>query len=192
MYPILKLASKIGNPEPHVTAEFYYLAQGLLKEGDILLSREDLKTINLFIPGFWSHVAIYAGEGKFKETVVEAIGKGVVQTPLVQWILQKDHIAILRFTDATLEHGLKAAKFALAQEGKPYDYQVSPGTQAWYCAELAWGAYKNAMGQCPLKPNIVLGVPSITPQSYWDNTKPTNMLGGNILQIVGLFDGPNS
>ena len=187
MYPVLKIAEKLGNPEPHVTAEFYYLCRTMLQPGDILISREDLKLTNVFIPGFWSHVAIYVGKAKFDETVVEAIGKGVVQTPFVQWVLQKDHVAVLRFKDAAFEEALTAAHFAILQEGKPYDYQIQPGTKAWYCAELAWGAYDHSMnGKCPLKPKKVLGVDAITPESFWDHAGD-----GNILQIVALFEGPN-
>jgi hypothetical protein len=179
MYPVLKLVEKLGKPEPKVTGEFYYQVEGLIKPGDILLSKEDLKLVNVLIPGFWSHAAIYVGD----RIVVEAVGRGVVKTPLCQWILGKDHVAVLRFKDATEDQSKAAAELSCTLVGQPYDYSFSSGNKAWYCAEVVWYAYDKSMGgfkEFTLRET--LGAQTVTPSDFFNASD-------KVIELA-LFGGP--
>lgn len=167
-YPVLKLAGQIGKPEPLVTAEFYYEVVDKIQPGDILLSKENYRLTNLFIPGFWSHAAI-AIDDKY---VMEAVGKGVVKTPLVKWILSKDHVMILRFKNVPSQIRAAAGIEAAKHEHEPYDYGFSSGNQAWYCAELVWYAYEQVMKpNNPFELRETMGVKTVTPQDFAEATE---------------------
>ena len=57
----------------YVTGIDYLLAKDLLKPGMILITKTRGELSNLFIPGSFTHAAIYIGS----DYVCEAIGKGV-------------------------------------------------------------------------------------------------------------------
>ena len=84
--PLQKLAQKIGKPEPIVTVDEVKEALKLIEEGDCILTREDFRLTNIFIPGHWSHAAIYVGN----ENIVEAIGSGVRPVNFFEMLLKKD------------------------------------------------------------------------------------------------------
>jgi len=178
VYPVLKLAGQIGKPEPKVTAEFYYEAVDKIQPGDVLLSKEDFRLTNLFIPGFWSHAAI-AIDNKY---VMEAVGKGVVKTPMVKWIMSKDHVLILRFKGIPSQIRAAAGLKAAEHEHEPYDYGFASGNAAWYCAELVWFAYEEVMKpNNPFELRETMGVKTVTPQDFADATDK--------LDVVAAFGG---
>lgn len=113
--------------------------------GDILLGLipESL------VPGAWSHVAIYAGDGEVLEAASESENVGIRtevdwQDPAMTWVSYMR----LNVDNATR---LRAVAFARKQVEKqcPYDirfYSKQANGGSWYCSELAWGAYYNATG----------------------------------------------
>ena len=48
-----------------ITQENREAVQKLLEPGDILLTRGNWVATNLNIPGFWKHMAMYIGTGKY-------------------------------------------------------------------------------------------------------------------------------
>lgn len=180
--PVMRFLSKLHFPEPAVSAEFYYDMWDTLQPGDVLLSTEDSHfATNVLSPGFWAHAAIYCGETKFsKETVVEAIGTGVMAVPLVKWALVKDHICVLRFKGITPELGLAAAQEALKHVGEPYDYQFSGGNSAWYCSEIVWFSHwRTSFASGLVKPmelRNTFNVDTITPEDYFKATTKLDRL----------------
>jgi hypothetical protein len=113
--------------------------------GDILLGLipESL------VPGAWSHVAIYAGDGQVLEAASENQNVGTRneidwQDPAMTWVSYMR----VNVSNATR---LRAVAFARKQVEKqcPYDirfYSKQANGGSWYCSELAWGAYYNATG----------------------------------------------
>ncbi len=102
---------------------------------------------NAIIPGYWIHVAIIAwyNESINDWMVIEAkIGKGVILTPLREFLSRYDVVAIQRVKtdDATRQ---RAVQFAYAQLGKPYnyDYLGKPKVYSdkYYCSQLVWASY---------------------------------------------------
>lgn len=160
--PLQKLMQKLGKPEPKVKYSQVREAMYLSRPGDCILTREDWRLTNIFIPGYWSHAAIFDHE----MNVVEAIGSGVQAVDPVEMLLKKDDFCILRplFLDTIEKH--EAAKYAHTQVGVPYDYIFS-SNQAWYCSELVYFSYQYASPTViPIKAEEVLGELSITPDHF--------------------------
>lgn len=176
LYPFMRAASHLGKPEPKVTYEFYLEVASKIEVGDVLLSLEDLKFTNLLIPGFWSHAAIYAGDG----WVMEAVGSGVQKVALVQWVLDKDHVAVRRF-NTPKDKRERAGKMAMSHDGEPYDYQMGGNNEAWYCAELVYCMHDEVTPGLPFELKETWGVKTVTPQDFWNATA---------LETIACFDGP--
>ncbi|AFL94942.1 hypothetical protein CL1_0737 [Thermococcus cleftensis] len=107
---------------------------------------------NAIIPGYWIHVAIVAwyNESINDWMVIEAkIGKGVIISPLSEFLSRYDVVALQRVMvdDATKQ---RAIQFAYQQLGKPYnyDYISKPDVydDKYYCSQLVWAAYLVASG----------------------------------------------
>lgn len=177
-YPFLRFMEVAGKPEPKVPAAYWHSIEHVAQAGDVLLSRENWRSTNLIIPGFWAHAAIYAGNG----VVIEAIGLGVQAVPFVKWVLGKDHAALLRFKNVPPEKRTLAGMYAFGQIGRPYDYDFASGTQAWYCAELVWYSH-----ECVLRPDNPFtlrktwGVDTVTPDDFYRSDK---------LELLAKFGGP--
>lgn len=168
---------KLGNPEPRLSVAFTNQAKKIIRTGDILLSHENLKLTNLFVPGYWGHAAMYK-HGK----VIEAIGdysylgkkyNGVRLEDYYRWCYQKDSAVLLRPKFSHHYINSLAAHYAAEQVLKPYDYGFSPNTKAFYCSELCTYAYDEAMKDFGLASPFVLrkqfGVLTSTPQDFYDS-----------------------
>ena len=111
---------------------------GLLKKGDILLRRYDRYLSGLVIPGFYTHAALYSGDGR----IVHAVTKGVCEEDILTF-LRADYVAVLRHpglrkyrTDGIIDR-------ARNQIGKGYDFLFETGDDdRFYCTELIKYAYE--------------------------------------------------
>lgn len=150
------------NHEPYkVTARHIRACEKLIKPGDILLRRYDGSILSWFIPGRFSHSAIYIGDC----TVIHALGDGVQKQDIIDF-LRCDGYAVLRCnkTDAE-ELANEACKIAVSYLGYDYDYdfdicedydnkdEVQKRTASVYCHELTRSCYPHL--------NIPLIEPSI-------------------------------
>lgn len=136
--PVQKWMQKIHPPEPNLSYQDAIRAASELQLGDILISKNHLRLTNLFIPGYWSHAAIYDGQ-----KVIEAVGTGVQEVHPVEWLLKCNDFAILR-PQAELTAQAQTVMFTWLrmQIGKPYDYMFNLGAhKEWYCSELAFYAW---------------------------------------------------
>jgi len=160
--PIQKLMQKIGKPEPLVTYNEVLKALSLAKPGDCILTRENYRLTNIFIPGYWSHAAMYVGDS----SIVEAIGSGVRIVNAVEMLLKKDEFVILRPSFLSLGQAELAAIEAKTYIGAPYDYFFDVN-KALYCSELVYQCYKEAYGyKPPLKRSKTFGVYNINPNHF--------------------------
>lgn len=142
--PLTKGIGKVHAPYAHKQINGLHVAalQAKLLPGDIFMTRTDGELSNLFIPGFWSHGAVYAGGGM----VVEAIGVGVVLKDLATFMMTKDYVSAWRPLFASQAVMARAAAWATAQRGRPYDYLFMGGNKAFYCFELTYAAYREGSG----------------------------------------------
>lgn len=139
----------------------------LVRPGDVLLCRSQGEFTNIFIPGFWTHAALYAGE----KELVEAVSPCVKISPLEDFLLAKDYVAVLRPVFASGVQKLDAVNYARLQASKniPYDYQFTPTDSAFYCAEIIGASYVYAMGGAsPFTPRYSLGVLTYIPDDFYN------------------------
>jgi hypothetical protein len=77
--PITNFFGHLHMPFTHkkVEGSEYYTAYKVLKPGSVLLTRIDGEVSNFFIPGFFTHAAIYTPDPALEvdEWVTEATGK---------------------------------------------------------------------------------------------------------------------
>lgn len=182
--PIVRVVGRLHAPFSHrrVTGVHYHHAASRLIPGQVLVCRKQGELTNLLIPGDYTHAAVYCGprvmlvDGQKTEVrvVVEAVSPRVRVTDLATFLTAKDRVLALSPTFCGAAGMLKAADAALANLGIEYDYLFEPNDgprrRAFYCAELAWDAYRVAFGDMPL-PFVLretLGVPTVTPQDFVD------------------------
>ncbi|MCR5129939.1 MAG: hypothetical protein K6C10_00555 [Prevotella sp.] len=104
-------------------------------------------------PGMIDHVAIYIG----KQQVLEAVGKGVMITPLDSLRQQSGYYLIGR-TKAQAKRSVANARNYL---GRNYDYLYLPDNDDIYCSELVQFSYVDRNGQQLFSP---------IPMSFHDST----------------------
>lgn len=102
----------------------------------------------LAMGALWHHCGVLDYERK---VVIEALMfRGVVPTPLDEWIDRYPRVAFRKFEVPEAERGLA---FARRQVGKGYDYKGAAGVpfradwqddERWYCHELLEAALKQA------------------------------------------------
>lgn len=131
--PITRWIGTAHAPFSHkrVTGVHAAAAIMLLEPGDVLMSHTRGELTNLFIPGYWSHGAIYVGDG----LVAEAIAEGVVLTDIISFLTSKDDVAVCDPLFASAEQKRMAAAWARSQAkaGVKYDFGFAAGNGATYC-----------------------------------------------------------
>jgi uncharacterized protein YycO len=172
-FPIISYIGKVHAPWSHrkLTSKHYREIKSILRPGDAILVHKKGELSNIFIPGFWTHGTIFYGQEGNASIVIEAIGRGVVKTDLIDAILSRDAAIVCRPKFATAEQSATASDWAKQQIGKSYDLFFNPNNDAFYCSELIWLAYQNTMGETPFTLKLTLGVPTVTPEDIVNATK---------------------
>jgi uncharacterized protein YycO len=120
--------------------QHYLEAKKVIQRGDILLRGYDHYLDGYFIPGKYSHAAIYLGGPD--ERVIHAMTPDVQYTDLVSF-MRCDRIAIVRPTLDLFETDL-ACERAISKKTTPYDYNFDfQDNGRMSCSELVHYAYRN-------------------------------------------------
>lgn len=109
-------------------------AMDLIEPGCILMRKYIHYLDGFFIPGRFSHSAIYIGNGK----VIHAIAEGVEEIDIIDF-LRCDGFCILKPADK--ENAELAISRARQFLGTPYDFDFTDGENALYCHELTATCY---------------------------------------------------
>lgn len=109
----------------------------ILKPGDIILRRYDTYLSSLLIPGYWSHVALYVGNGN----IIHAVGEGVVEEDILVFT-RCDDICILRSDNITeAQCSVSKAKSELNKKTKyDFDFDIKDKDK-FYCSEFVAFCY---------------------------------------------------
>ena len=163
--PILKSLGSIAGKYPG-SLEMRHMNEALrhLKPGAVILTLKRGQLSNLLIPGHWSHAAIVISDN----WVIEAVGKGVVKTRMKDFLLSKDEFLILHPTFATDAEMLLAVLQAQRLVGMPYDWEFEPNDQQWYCFELCWHAYNQAVPGNPFQRKQVFEILTVQSMDFLD------------------------
>lgn len=156
--------------------DFMQISQ-LIKPGMVILTKTYGELTNLLIPGVWSHAGIYVGDGK----IVEAIGSGVVEKDLAEFLLTKDKVCLLEpyFVENQFQMD-NAARFARSKVGFPYDYKFKSNNKAFYCSELVFASYHHATGGLsPFELRETLGIETAIPDDIYNASKKWRKLYEN-------------
>jgi hypothetical protein len=113
-----------------------------LIKGDLLLGMG-----TKWVPGFWSHVGMYIGDGQVVESHFNLGGVNI--TSLENWFDRYKTWAVLRVVTADKEIRDEAVVWATHPDrlDDSYDWmwwQKDANGEAWYCSELVWAAYLHA------------------------------------------------
>lgn len=103
-----------------------------LQPGDIMLRRYNHYLGSVFIPGYWSHMALYLGDN----TVIHMLGEGVTKEDILTFT-RADDLCILRARDPELiEYALiKAENIYCKHIEYDYNFDFEDGTKM-SCTEL--------------------------------------------------------
>jgi hypothetical protein len=162
------------------------IQEKVLIPGDILICRSP----GSLVPGHWSHVGMYIGEGK----VVEANIPFVEITDLANWEYpRKTWVSCLRvknankdIRDAAVWYAKKMAEFHCPYDLNWYTKQAVPFPAdpkslisiAWYCSELVWAAYLVASGgaiNLEHQPDVF----GVSPDEIFFNDNEVKEIGGH-------------
>lgn len=125
---------------------------GLMRHGDVVVTRHDDALSNWFLPGFWPHAALFlGGSAEFsrwsgrapepgKHWFLESKKDGV-KVRLSEETLQVDALVVLRppLDGEDLDQGLRQA---LIHEGKPYDFVFDFRTaDRMVCTEVVYRGF---------------------------------------------------
>lgn len=162
---LTQFALKFHKPPRLISGKDYRsYGESLPLAGSVLVSLTDGEWANYLIPDYWSHNAIYTGEG----TVIEATAMGgVIETDLIDFMMRKDYIVAMEPKFASAEQMKKAVAHARTQVGKKYDFEFNySDVESFYCSELIYWSYLQVIPNSPFTLRCVLGVMSVIPSDF--------------------------
>ena len=192
--------SNLRNPlhRKAITPEVKRAAAAILQPGDVIATRHVDAATNLFLPGFWPHVALHVGTEADREAlgvqlehgrrtraadpsrVLEAQKDGV-QFRTLDTTLQVDCFTIIRPTIAAQKVS-EALSRASEHEGKGYDFEFDFGrSDRMVCTEVVYRGFHGIGGL-----NIALtqraGRPTLSAEDLLDLA-----VEGKGFEVVALF-----
>lgn len=140
----LKSLGKLHLPYTHkqTNSAWFHEFMALFRPGYWIASKTYGELSNPLIPGAMKHGALCVMHYGHP-AVVEAIGKGVVVSDILDFFFKKDEIELYSPRFATDEDLDGIARYAKSLIGRPYDYSFASGNRAFYCFELLQYTYGN-------------------------------------------------
>lgn len=162
------MGRRIPHTRPETTPEQAAALKAKLKPGDVVM------TCDVTYPGwarmeYWTvrsnytHAAYYAGDGK----ILEAVGGGVLETPLDDYFSGRQKVAIVRPDYKTPEDVKSATDYCRSHLGKKYDSVFNTGDDSeFYCSELVYKALKQMPNPVDVPVSDLLGKKAIAPDAF--------------------------
>lgn len=162
------MGRRIPTTVPEVSPEKQAELKSKLKAGDVIM------TCDCSYPGwarmeYWTvrsnytHAAYYAGDGK----IYEAVGGGVLETPVDDYFAGRQKFAIVRPDYKSAQDVQAATDFCKAQLGKKYDSVFNTGDDSeFYCSELVFKALKNMPNPIEAPSSSLVGKQAVAPDAF--------------------------
>lgn len=140
-----------------------------LVPGMVILSHKDYELTNLFISGYWTHVAMFVSENE----IIEAISKGVVKTQAAKFFSTIDDFIILEPKFCSKSSMLKAVEYANRYVGYPYNFKFLQNNDSFTCIDLICRAYSLSISNEKSRSLTITGLLNYITE---DVVKPENIL----------------
>lgn len=170
---VARFMSLFAKPEDLMDDQDLAEIEAKLKDGYCLLSHTNYELTNFFIPGFWTHAAIY-----YQGNIYEAVTAGVRKTSLSEFVYKKDFVGVFEAPpNFDVTKMPEAIEYIATLVNRPYDWNFVLGSDATlYCSELAYFFYQRCTPGFDdwFKCTSILGSEIATPTDISKNLK---MLG---------------
>ena len=139
-----RLVSSFSTNPMHVPA----LPSSIIRElnqmiapGDVFVTRKECAITNYFLPGFWPHAALYAGQQEVVESLKDGVRVRGMESPY-----GNDCLAVIRpkLQTAQVEEAIARAR---THVGKPYDFDFDfTRSDRMVCTEVVYRSYEGVGG----------------------------------------------
>lgn len=187
----------------------------MLQPGDLIIQRRNWALSNAFMPGYWSHIAVYVGSREQLESMglnqmpevmpywdrladrsddgypirlVEALGEGVIFTSFEKSVGKADGVCVFR-PNLTLDQRRVCLSRVFSHLGKPYDFNFDFfSTDKLVCTELVFRSYGE---QIPLEVMEVMGRQTLPAMEVVRQFLELEALNSSV-EFVTFLDGDES
>lgn len=153
-----------------VDLDFYWNMIGLIRSGDIVLTKTHGRLTNWMIPGGYKHAAMIVSCDDVLH-VCEAAYPHVKESDLLSFMLRSDEVCVIRPRGVSKHEQAAAAEQMRKLVGKPYDLLFEPGEDAFYCSEAIAFCYHVASPQLSFERRSILGVDTVIPDDFRRSSK---------------------
>lgn len=196
--------------KPSIPIEHLDQFAALARPGDFFLVRPERKSSTVFLPGWWTHAAVYFG-GKAglasigacelpcvsemlprvikssptgPRVIAEALSPGVVLNSMID-ATHVDHAALFRpmLPNSEIAAGLDNV---FGHLGKPYDFEFDfRRADRLVCTELVYRAY-DGRGDIRFEPKERFGHPTLSADDIVEQIVRQTLSGGSPIQLLAM------
>lgn len=145
----------------------YHRGYKLLQEGDIILTRDNLKLVTYIIGGEWAHAGYCVSKnGDFE--CAEMTHKDFTKSTFADMCFEADRVAIVRCLDWDEDYIKKVTSNIKEQQNAKYDVEFSLDNEFLYCSELILLADEERRLDVDLEDLEQLGREYLSPTGLWN------------------------
>ena len=126
---------------PKLPDEISKRLHAILRPGDVFVTRKEGAVTNYFLPGYWPHAALYAGNNQVIESLKDGVRERSLDSPF-----GNDAVALIRprLEHALVQEGLLRAR---THVGKPYDFDFDfTRSDRLVCTEVVYRGFSGLGG----------------------------------------------
>ena len=137
---VSSLSTKPGHI-PQIPSEIASRLRDVIRPGDVFVTRKEGAVTNYFLPGYWPHAALYAGNDRVIESLKDGVRDRGLESPF-----GNDAVALIRprLKEDLIVEGLRRAR---SHVGKPYDFDFDfTRSDRLVCTEVVYRSFSGIGG----------------------------------------------